>query len=119
MTGQLFWRDYFYIMSVPNQNFDRMKSNPICLNIPWSNDASAKEKLKQWKEGRTGYPFIDAGMRQLVEEGWLHHVTRNAVACFLTRSDLWISWEKGLKHFLKSVLLYLKLILCVSINNRK
>ena len=100
-VGQLFWREYFYVMSIPNPYYDQMKANPICLNIPWSTDLNAKEHLKLWKEGRTGYPFIDAGMRQLLQEGWQHHVMRNAVACFLTRGDLWISWEEGLKHFLK------------------
>ncbi|CAL8074616.1 unnamed protein product [Orchesella dallaii] len=104
ITGQLFWREYFYVMSVPNPSFDKMKSNPICLNIPWAKDVIAKENLKKWKAGKTGYPFIDAAMRQLLEQGWLHHVARNASACFLTRNDLWISWEKGLKHFLKYLL---------------
>lgn len=55
------------------------------------------EKLKCWTNGQTGFPFIDAAMRQMVQEGWLHHVGRNAVACFLTRGDLWISWEEGFK----------------------
>ena len=43
-------------------------------------------------------------MRQLVQEGWIHHVARNAVSCFLTRGDLWISWERGLKMFLRHLL---------------
>jgi len=88
-------------MSVPNPHFDQMVPNPICLNIPWCSDLEGKANLEKWKKGETGYPFIDAAMRQLLEEGWLHHVARNAVAFFLTRSDLWISWEKGLQHFLK------------------
>lgn len=37
--------------------------------------------------------------RQLREEGWIHHLARHAVACFLTRGDLWISWEEGMKIF--------------------
>ena len=48
-------------------------------------------------QGRTGYPFIDAIMIQLRQEGWIHHLARHAVACFLTRGDLWISWEEGKK----------------------
>ena len=48
-------------------------------------------------QARTGYPFIDAIMTQLRREGWIHHLARHAVACFLTRGDLWISWEEGLK----------------------
>ena len=57
------------------------------------------ELLAAWKEGRTGYPWIDACMTQLREEGWIHHLARHAVACFLTRGDLWQSWEKGAEVF--------------------
>lgn len=42
-----------------------------------------------------GYPWIDAAMRQLSEWGWMHHLARHSVACFLTRGDLYISWEAG------------------------
>lgn len=58
----------------------------------------------RWVEGRTGFPFVDAAMRQLRSEGWLHHVLRNTVASFLTRGTLWLSWEHGLNHFLKYLL---------------
>ena len=47
-------------------------------------------------QGKTGYPFIDAIMTQLRDEGWIHHLARHAVACFLTRGDLWQSWEDGM-----------------------
>lgn len=46
-------------------------------------------------KARTGFPFIDAIMTQLRQEGWIHHLARHAVACFLTRGDLWINWEEG------------------------
>jgi len=52
-----------------------------------------------WFKGKTGYPFIDAIMTQLRQEGWIHHLARHSVACFLTRGDLWISWEQGMKVF--------------------
>lgn len=48
-------------------------------------------------QGQTGFPWIDAIMIQLRDEGWIHHLARHAVACFLTRGDLWISWEEGMK----------------------
>ena len=67
----------------------------------------ADETNKNWeafRAGKTGYPFIDAGMRQLYAEGWCHHIVRNALACFLTRGDLWISWEDGLRVFLEHLL---------------
>lgn len=98
LTAQLIWREFFYCMSANNEAYNRMKGNPICIDIPWRKD---DEHLKAWTEGRTGYPFIDACMRQLRKEGWIHHVCRTAVACFLTRGDLWISWEDGLHVFLK------------------
>ncbi|KAK3797588.1 hypothetical protein RRG08_054616 [Elysia crispata] len=96
ITSQLVWREYFYCMSVNNPKYNRMEGNPICLKINWYND---DEKFKCWKEGRTGFPWIDACMRQLVQEGWIHHVCRHAVSCFLTRGDLWIDWQKGLEVF--------------------
>ncbi|XP_069358731.1 cryptochrome-1 [Maniola hyperantus] len=102
ITGQLIWREYFYTMSVNNPQYAQMAGNPICLNIPWKEPEG--DELQRWKEGRTGFPFIDAAMRQLRTEGWLHHAVRNTVASFLTRGTLWLSWEHGLQHFLKYLL---------------
>ncbi|XP_035782382.1 cryptochrome-1 [Anopheles albimanus] len=102
ITGQLIWREYFYTMSVRNPHYGEMERNPICLNIPWYEPVD--DSLVRWKEGRTGFPLIDAAMRQLLAEGWLHHILRNITATFLTRGGLWISWEAGLQHFLKYLL---------------
>ncbi|MEQ2207831.1 Cryptochrome-1, partial [Xenoophorus captivus] len=110
LYGQLLWREFFYTAATNNPNFDRMEGNPICvqlhcrdecyslchvcLQIPWDQNPEA---LAKWAEGRTGFPWIDAIMTQLRQEGWIHHRARHAVACFLTRGDLWISWESGMK----------------------
>ena len=51
------------------------------------------------RDGQTGFPWIDAIMAQLKQEGWVHHLARHAVACFLTRGDLYQSWEAGAKVF--------------------
>ncbi|XP_026324719.1 cryptochrome-1 [Hyposmocoma kahamanoa] len=102
ITGQLIWREYFYTMSVNNPNYGQIAGNPICLDIPWKSPEG--DELERWRAGRTGFPFVDAAMRQLRAEGWLHHVVRNAVASFLTRGTLWLSWEHGLRHFLKYLL---------------
>ncbi|XP_065354622.1 cryptochrome-1 [Calliphora vicina] len=102
ITGQLIWREYFYTMSVNNPNYDRMEDNEICLNIPWAQPNH--EQLKRWTMGQTGFPLIDAAMRQLLAEGWLHHTLRNTVATFLTRGGLWQNWEQGLRYFLKYLL---------------
>ncbi|XP_074647612.1 cryptochrome-1-like [Tubulanus polymorphus] len=101
VTGQLMWREYFYTMCVNNENYSVMKDNPICLNIEWSDN---NEHFEKWTQGETGFPWIDALMKQLKEEGWIHHVGRHAVACFLTRGDLWINWERGLEVFLKYII---------------
>jgi deoxyribodipyrimidine photo-lyase len=56
------------------------------------------EKFKAWCEGKTGYPFVDAGMRQLVKEGWMHNRVRMVVASFLAK-DLHIEWQHGALFF--------------------
>ncbi|EPS64244.1 hypothetical protein M569_10537, partial [Genlisea aurea] len=92
LLGQLLWRDFFYTVAFGTPNFDRMKENRICKQIPWRND---DELLAAWREARTGYPWIDAIMVQLRKWGWMHHLARHCVACFLTRGDLFVHWEKG------------------------
>ncbi|XP_040472015.1 cryptochrome-2-like isoform X4 [Falco naumanni] len=94
LHGQLLWREFFYTAGASIPNFDRMVGNPVCLQVDWDNNP---QHLQAWREGQTGYPFIDAIMTQLRTEGWIHHLARHAVACFLTRGDLWVSWEEGLK----------------------
>ena len=92
LHGQLLWREFFYFSSFTTPNFDKMVNNPRCKQIPWNHDEAI---LQAFKLGRTGYPYIDAIMTQLRTEGWIHHLARHSVACFLTRGDLWQSWEKG------------------------
>lgn len=96
LHGQLLWREFFYTAATNNPNFDQMKDNPLCVQIPWDKN---HEALAKWAEGKTGFPWIDAIMTQLRQTGWIHHLARHAVACFLTRGDLWISWEEGMKVF--------------------
>lgn len=96
LHGQLLWREFFYISATNNPKFDCMIGNPMCVQIPWDKNAEA---LAKWAEGKTGFPWIDAIMMQLKKEGWIHHLARHSVACFLTRGDLWLSWEEGMKVF--------------------
>ena len=56
------------------------------------------EQFKAWREGKTGYPFVDAAMRQLVLEGWMHNRTRMVVASFLVK-DLHLEWQLGERFF--------------------
>ena len=96
LEGQLIWREFYYFCGAFTPNFDKIEGNPICRQIKWDKDP---EYLQAWREGRTGYPFIDAIMNQLRQEGWIHHLARHAVACFLTRGDLYQSWEDGARVF--------------------
>ena len=66
------------------------------IQVPWDNN---REVLSKWANAQTGYPWIDAIMTQLRKEGWIHHLARHSVACFLTRGDLWQSWEAGQRVF--------------------
>ncbi|XP_065099240.1 cryptochrome circadian regulator 4 isoform X2 [Paramisgurnus dabryanus] len=99
--GQVLWREFFYTVASATPNFTRMQGNPICLQIDWKHEPEALEK---WRTAQTGFPWIDAIMTQLREEGWIHHLARHAVACFLTRGDLGISWEEGMKVFEEQLL---------------
>jgi cryptochrome len=99
LHGQLLFREMWYVIgrfAGHGADLSRMEGNPICRQIPWDSD---EDMLKAWEEGRTGFPFIDAIMKQLKQEGWIHHLARHAVACFLTRGDLWQSWEQGFRVF--------------------
>lgn len=60
------WREFFYIAAHENPVFGQIADNSICLPIPWRDD---EELLEKWKAGNTGYPFIDAGLRQLRKDG--------------------------------------------------
>ncbi|KAI3891220.1 hypothetical protein MKW98_007525 [Papaver atlanticum] len=92
LMGQLLWREFFYTAGFGTPNFDLMIGNRICKQIPWNDDEAL---LVAWRDAQTGYPWIDAIMVQLRKWGWIHHLARHSVACFLTRGDLFIHWERG------------------------
>lgn len=92
---QLFWREFSYAMLV---NFPHTPDEPLreeFAHFPWQGN---KEQFDLWSKGKTGYPIVDAGMRQLWEEGYLHNRARMVVGSFLTK-DLRIHWQWGAKWF--------------------
>jgi cryptochrome len=101
LLGQLYFRELFYFLGATTKNFDKDKDNKLCLEVPWDNNAVYQDA---WAEGKTGYPFIDGLMRQLNETGWIHHLGRHAVACFLTRGDMWQNWTFGRDLFHKKLI---------------
>ncbi|QAS53240.1 cryptochrome/photolyase family protein [Halobacillus litoralis] len=94
-VSELAWRDFYNMIYhfYPNAGNEEMVQK--YQGIPWNND---EDILRKWQEGQTGFPLIDAAMRQLNETGWMHNRLRMAVASFLTK-DLLIDWRKGERYF--------------------
>ncbi len=84
----------------PEQRRDRSSRSATATACDWADDAEA---LAAWKAGRTGYPLVDAGMRQLAQTGWMHNRARLVVGSFLTK-DLHIDWREGERHFARLLL---------------
>ena len=95
---QLCWRDFYHhvLLHFPrnarSEFQDRYRGK-----IRWS---YAKRPFEAWCEGRTGFPLVDAGMRQLRREGWMHNRARLVTGSFLTK-DLGIDWRWGERHFMR------------------
>lgn len=90
---QLCWRDFHHQVlaatpSLPSRDYRPRRDR-------WS---KSKRAFEAWQEGRTGYPLVDAAMRQLAEEGFMHNRARMAVASFLCK-DLYVDWRPGAWHF--------------------
>jgi deoxyribodipyrimidine photo-lyase len=90
---QLAWRDFFHqlLAARPETAHEDMRPG----GRDWRNDGDA---LEAWKNGETGIPIVDAGMRQLLREGYMHNRARLITASFLVR-DLHIDWRAGAQHF--------------------
>jgi deoxyribodipyrimidine photo-lyase len=92
-TRQLAWRDFFYQAADGFSDLARRDYRPATQ--AWRQDEDA---LEAWRAGRTGIPIVDAGMRQLAAEGFMHNRARMITASFLTRT-LGIDWRHGYRHF--------------------
>lgn len=89
------WREFSYNLLY---HFPHTADQPLIdyfAEFPWRDSRS---DLTAWRQGKTGYPFIDAGMRELWHTGWMHNRTRMAVASFLVK-DLLLSWQEGARWF--------------------
>ncbi|MFI0774539.1 cryptochrome/photolyase family protein [Streptomyces sp. NPDC021212] len=94
---QLAWRDFHHQVLAARPDASRTDYRP--RGDRWRSDADAVAAIAAWKAGRTGYPLVDAGMRQLAAEGWMHNRARLLVASFLTKT-LYVDWRVGARHFL-------------------
>ena len=91
---QLCWRDFNHQLLAARPNLPDVELRP--RGDDWSDPADA---LDAWREGRTGYPVVDAGMRQLRREGWMHNRARMIAASFLVK-HLGVDWRLGAWHFM-------------------
>ena len=102
LIAQLHWRDFFtYIMYYYPYSFSK-EFNKKYQKIPWSNN---KKVFSKWCQGETGFPIVDAGMRELNETGFMHNRVRMIVASFLTK-DLHIDWRWGEQYFASKLIDY-------------
>jgi deoxyribodipyrimidine photo-lyase len=97
---QLCWRDFYadVLYRLPQARDENVDQRFDV--VPWQQGPAADEMFELWAAGKTGYPFVDAGMRQLVKTGWMHNRVRMVVASFLTK-DLIIDWRRGARFFLQ------------------
>ncbi|MFM2129177.1 MAG: hypothetical protein RL477_723 [Pseudomonadota bacterium] len=92
---QLLWREFCHYLLHHFPDLAKAPFRPEFAAFPWADDATA---LARWQSGRTGYPIVDAGMRELWRTGWMHNRLRMIVASFLVK-DLMIHWRKGAEWF--------------------
>ena len=99
--SELIWRDFYAHVMV---GFPRVSMHqPFKLKTEKLDWRTSKKDLEAWKNGQTGYPIVDAGMRQLKQTGWMHNRLRMVTAMFLTK-NLLIDWRLGEKHFMETLI---------------
>lgn len=95
LTNELYWRDFFHHVAFHNPRVFGDAFQEKYAGLRWNEDEAAFEA---WKEGRTGFPIVDAGMRELNATGFMHNRVRMIVGSFLTK-DLHIDWRWGERYF--------------------
>ena len=98
--NELIWRDFYHMILWHFSHVETKSFKPAYNRIVWRNNP---EEFKAWCEGKTGYPIVDAGMRELNATGFMHNRVRMIVASFLTK-HLLIDWRWGEAYFAKKLL---------------
>ncbi|HEY8381723.1 MAG TPA: deoxyribodipyrimidine photo-lyase [Microvirga sp.] len=91
LLAEVIWRDFCYQLLHDNPHLSTAHHNRRFERFPWRNDG---EELAAWQRGRTGYPIVDAGLRQLWQTGWMHNRVRMIAASFLVK-HLLVDWREG------------------------
>ena len=98
--SELIWREFYYHILYHNPQVESAPFLPMYQDIQWEN---RQDYFEAWKNGMTGFPIVDAGMRELKTTGWMHNRVRMIVSSFLTK-DLLINWQWGEKYFMEALL---------------
>jgi deoxyribodipyrimidine photo-lyase len=93
--NELIWREFYQMILWHRPDVIDRSFKAECDALVWD---AAPDLFAAWQEGRTGYPLVDAAMRQLRQSGWMHNRLRMVTASFLTK-DLGIDWRLGERHF--------------------
>ncbi len=102
---QLAWRDFHADVLFHHPDAQRWSLTPTHKDEAWLDDRDADESFLAWRTGRTGFPLVDAGMRELAETGTMHNRARMVVASFLVK-DLLIPWQRGADYFRRALIDY-------------
>jgi deoxyribodipyrimidine photo-lyase len=94
---ELVWRDFYLHVMAAWPEVAQTEFNPAMRSLPWRGESA---EVDAWRDGRTGFPIVDAAMRQLRTESWMHNRARMVVASFLCK-DLLVDWRIGEAHFLR------------------
>src|SRR6185503_3999743 len=97
---EIAWREFY--ADILHQRPDSARGNydRSFDVLPLASGKAAEEAFEAWRDGRTGFPVVDAGMRQLRATGWMHNRLRMIVASFLVK-DLHLEWQHGARHFMR------------------
>jgi len=99
---EIAWREFYADVLLRNPHTVTDYYVPRFAKMRYDQGKEAERKLELWKSGRTGFPMVDAGMRQLAREGWMHNRVRMIVASFLVK-DLHLEWQIGADWFEESL----------------
>jgi deoxyribodipyrimidine photo-lyase len=97
---ELAWREFYADVLHHAPETAREYLRPEFARMHYDSGPDADTQLTAWQQGRTGYPVVDAGMRQLLHEGWMHNRVRMIVASFLVK-DLHLEWQLGARWFMR------------------
>lgn len=97
---ELCWREFYADVLLAEPGSAWTTHDPGMRGVPVDTGPGAREVFEAWQDGRTGFPLVDAGMRQLAATGWMHNRVRMVTASFLVK-DLHLPWQWGARHFLR------------------